>query len=230
MDLAAACPRGRVFGADQDLQAIATAKRVLQKRVANGELSSGRHPEFIVADCFNNLPFDDASLDVVHGHQVAQFVPDLLCALREWRRVLRPGGVLALRVTWLAGMVAAPMHEGISHLIKAVNGSFEMSGGDPGVLQRMPALAKMVGFDEVTVSSQADVIQKREEQVEVAGFFLNEDMVAGWRKQDVVSEAEIDEIRTALEGVQEAENGFFIFPNIELLCRVNGSTQVRGIS
>jgi SAM-dependent methyltransferase len=41
------------------------------------------------------LPFDDGSFDLVFGHAVLHHLPDLDAAFREFRRVLRPGGVVA---------------------------------------------------------------------------------------------------------------------------------------
>lgn len=52
------------------------------------------------------LPFDDASFDVVFCQQGLQFMPDRLGALAELRRVLKPGGRLAVSV-WGA-IEAAP--------------------------------------------------------------------------------------------------------------------------
>jgi SAM-dependent methyltransferase len=42
-----------------------------------------------------SLPFDDGSFDLVFGHAVLHHLPDLSGAFREFRRVLRPGGVVA---------------------------------------------------------------------------------------------------------------------------------------
>ncbi len=41
------------------------------------------------------LPFEDESFDLVFGHAVLHHIPDLDRAFAEFRRVLRPGGVIA---------------------------------------------------------------------------------------------------------------------------------------
>lgn len=43
----------------------------------------------------SDLPFDDGSFDLVFGHAVLHHVPDLRRAFGEFRRVLRPGGMVA---------------------------------------------------------------------------------------------------------------------------------------
>jgi SAM-dependent methyltransferase len=41
------------------------------------------------------LPFADGGFDLVFGHAVLHHIPDLRAAFEEFRRVLRPGGVIA---------------------------------------------------------------------------------------------------------------------------------------
>jgi ubiquinone/menaquinone biosynthesis C-methylase UbiE len=43
----------------------------------------------------SSLPFEDKAFDIVYGHAVLHHLPDLAGAFREFRRVLRPGGVVA---------------------------------------------------------------------------------------------------------------------------------------
>ena len=50
----------------------------------------------------DRLPFDDGSFDLALSAFVLQLVPSRFRALREMRRVLRPGGTLAY-VTWMRG-------------------------------------------------------------------------------------------------------------------------------
>lgn len=47
---------------------------------------------------FHNLGFDNASWDVVISSHALLFADDRVAALREWRRVVRPGGRLSLSV------------------------------------------------------------------------------------------------------------------------------------
>ena len=43
------------------------------------------------------LGYDDASFDVVHAHRVLQHLSNPVAALKERRRVTRPGGIVAVR-------------------------------------------------------------------------------------------------------------------------------------
>jgi ubiquinone/menaquinone biosynthesis C-methylase UbiE len=68
---------------------------------ADRELAGGIRDRFRSAVAFaDDLPFEDGSFDLALSSFVFQLVPNRARALREARRVLRPGGTLAY-VSWL---------------------------------------------------------------------------------------------------------------------------------
>lgn len=103
-----------------------------------------------------SLPLPDASFDVALCQQGLQFFPDKHGALREVRRVLKPGGRLALSV-W-----RALEHNPVQHaLSRAADGklgkamAIAFGSGENGSLERV---LEDAGFQEVRVVSVERVI------------------------------------------------------------------------
>src|SRR5665648_337353 len=82
VDLAAHVAPGQVIGVDTSAEVLERARRHA------AEL--GAPVSFQVGDVYA-LDFPDASFDVVHAHQVLEHLADPVAALREIRRVIRPG-------------------------------------------------------------------------------------------------------------------------------------------
>lgn len=82
---------GRLHGSEY---AIGAAQRLR----LSAWLWRHRVPELVVRQDVTALTFDTASLDGIASLDVLEHVPDFRAALREFARVLRPGGVLALTV------------------------------------------------------------------------------------------------------------------------------------
>ena len=90
------------------------------KRLAATAAALGLDEVTTVATEAEELPFEDESFDLVFGHAVLHHIPDLERAFAEFRRVLRPGGMVAFagepsrygdRLAALpkrAGLLAAP--------------------------------------------------------------------------------------------------------------------------
>jgi SAM-dependent methyltransferase len=124
----------------------------------------------------SELPFGDDSFDLVVGHAVLHHLPDLDASFREFRRVLRPGGLVAfcgepsyygdrlasvpkrgahaLAPLWRALMGAAPRRNGHSHeqreedLLEQV---VDVHAFTPGALETHAGGA---GFEDVRVSGE----------------------------------------------------------------------------
>ena len=110
----------RVVGLDMSADMVAEARR----HAADCGLDNA---SFQVGSAYD-LPWDGDSFDVVYAHQVLQHLSDPVRALREARRVLRPGGLVAVRDSDYGTMVHAPVLPAIErwrdlyHQVATANG------------------------------------------------------------------------------------------------------------
>lgn len=73
------------------------ARRAVGIDLSPGMLALARERGLeVVEGSVTELPFDDASFDVVYSFKVLAHVPEIQAAIREFSRVLRPGGHLIL--------------------------------------------------------------------------------------------------------------------------------------
>jgi len=83
--------QGRVYAVDIQPAML----RQLKRKLAKAENQDIRNIELTRASAYD-LPFEVAAVDLVYAVTVLQEIPDKGKALREIRRVLRPGGILAI--------------------------------------------------------------------------------------------------------------------------------------
>jgi SAM-dependent methyltransferase len=149
------------------------------------------------------LLFEDASFDLVLGHAVLHHLPELDRCFAEFRRVLRPGGVLLFAgepsrygdriaaVPKRAGVAAAPLWR---RIVKARAAAHDGNGGPPGdhALESMVDVhafapadlarhAAAAGFDGVRVRGEellANMFGWFNRTVEASA--VHEDIPWGW--------------------------------------------------
>ncbi len=109
------------LGLIERLTATDISPGMLKRLEATAEALGIAEATTTVATEAEELPFEDESFDLVFGHAVLHHIPDLERAFAEFRRVLRPGGMIAFagepsrygdRLAALpkrAGMLAAPL-------------------------------------------------------------------------------------------------------------------------
>jgi ubiquinone/menaquinone biosynthesis C-methylase UbiE len=107
---------GRVYGVDIQPGML----KQLERRLAGEEFRDIHNVELKLAGAYE-LPFEDGSIDLVYMVGVLQEIPDRGRALREVRRVLRKGGILAVTemlidpdYPWRSTTVRICRHEGFT--------------------------------------------------------------------------------------------------------------------
>jgi SAM-dependent methyltransferase len=110
------------------------------------------------------LPFDDESFDLVFGHAVLHHLPDLPGAFAEFRRVLRPGGMVAFcgepsrqgdRISALpkrGAYAAAPLWRA---LMGAAERSANGNGDRPSEEQRLERVVDVHAFTPAELDAHA---------------------------------------------------------------------------
>jgi SAM-dependent methyltransferase len=144
-----------------DLATLVTPARVTALEVTEAALDLARaeiarrglsNVEFAVGDV-HALDFADGTFDVMHAHQVLQHVTDPVAALREMRRVTRPGGLVAVRDSDYAAFTWYPELPELSEWLDLYERVARGNGGEPDAARRLLAWAHAAGFTEVTASS-----------------------------------------------------------------------------
>jgi SAM-dependent methyltransferase len=146
------------------------------------------------------LPFDDGTFDLVFGHAVLHHLPDLPGAFREFRRVLRPGGVVAFcgepsrhgdRISALpkrGALALAPMWR---TLMRASERRSNGDGAGPSEEDRLERIVDVHAFTPGELSVQAR--DAGLEDVRVRGEELAASLF-GWANRTLESTAEPTEV------------------------------------
>jgi SAM-dependent methyltransferase len=144
-DLAGLVAPGRLTATEINEPTLDIGRQEIARRGIDGV-------EFAVADV-HALPFPDDRFDVVHAHQVLQHVHDPVQALREMRRVCKPGGVVAARDGDYAAFTWYPALPELDDWLRLYRAAASANGGEPDAGRRLLAWAHAAGFSEIAATS-----------------------------------------------------------------------------
>ncbi len=214
-DLAARVASGRVTAVDRSAEVLETARAESEAR----ELSN---VSFATADV-HALDFPDGSFDVVHAHQVLQHVADPVRALREMRRVCRPGGIVAARDADYAGFIWFPLLAPLEAWLDLYQRAARANGGEPDAGRRLLSWAQRAGFDDITPTGSVWCYATPDTRDWWGGMWadriLRSDVARQLLRLGLATGERLEEISAAWRAWAAAPDGWLSMPHGEILCR-----------
>lgn len=195
--LAEQVPSGKAIGLDIEPSQIKLAN-------ARAEEIGLTNCDFDVGSALD-LPYPDASFDVVFGHTILMQFSNPEPVLKEVKRVLKPGGLAAFRELDFAASLFGPAGSAIETVWSTLRRSILENDGYPDIGRDLPRLctnsgfqvtwAKPVYFNAPTPKARAGMHAAMGDLWQQAGF-VSDAVQAGW-----LTEAD----RTAVQNRLKAE-------------------------
>jgi SAM-dependent methyltransferase len=215
VDLAERVAPGRVVGLDQ-------APAVLDPARAAAAARGLDTVDFTVGDV-HALEFPDASFDVVHAHQVLQHVGDPVAALREMRRVCRPGGIVAARDSDYAAFAWYPRDPALDEWLALYRAVARRNGGEPDAARHLLSWARRSGFGDVTATASSWCFANPADRAWWGGMWSERIVSSGIADQAVQSglatRADLSRMSRAWRAWSQDDDGWFAVMHGEIICR-----------
>ena len=204
-----------VVGLDPAPVAVAAAREHAAGRAL-------RNVRFELGDVYA-LDAPDDTYDVVHAHQVLQHLADPVGALREMRRVCRPGGLVAVRDADYATMTWFPESAALTRWLALYEDLARRNGGEPDAGRRLKSWALEAGFTDVTASGSVWCYASDEDLAWWSGTWAERlvasDFATSALGHGLSDAAELDELAAGWRTFGADPRAWFLVPHGELLAR-----------
>jgi ubiquinone/menaquinone biosynthesis C-methylase UbiE len=176
--------------------------------------------EFVVGDV-HALDLPDDTYDVVHAHQVLQHVADPVQALREMRRVCKPGGIVAVRDSDYHGFTWYPELPELDEWMDLYQRMARANGGEPDAGRRLLSWALEAGFEKVEATASTWTFANPEDRAFWGGMWADrilKSAMSDQARRAGVPEETLTSISTAWQTWAARPDGWIAILHGELLC------------
>jgi ubiquinone/menaquinone biosynthesis C-methylase UbiE len=214
LDLAQRVAPGRTTAVEPTAEALDLTRAEAARRSMDIDL--------VVADV-HALDLPDDAFDVVHAHQVLQHVADPVTALREMRRVTRPGGLVAARDSDYAAFAWYPRLPELDAWMTLYQRCARANGGEPDAGRHLLAWAHAAGFADVTPSASTWCFANEADRAWWGGMWADRILDSAMARQAVeagyATPTDLEEISRAWQSWAAHPDGWMALLHGEILAR-----------
>ena len=206
-------PTGRVTALERTEGALDLAR-------AEAERRDTTDVDFVTGDV-QALDLPDDSFDVVHAHQVLQHVDDPVRALREMRRVCRPGGTVAVRDSDYSAFTWFPAVPELDRWLEVYLAVARSNSAEPDAGRRLLSWVNAAGFSAVTAGSSTLCYASPEDRAWWGGLWADRVVGSALAEQAVergiAPDAELAEVAAGWRRWAGHDDGWFSVLHGEVL-------------
>jgi SAM-dependent methyltransferase len=216
MDLAErVSPGGSVTALERTPEALALTRAEAARRSAVAV-------DFTVGDV-TALDLPDDGYDVVHAHQVLQHVDQPVQALREMRRVCRPGGVVAVRDSDYGAFAWHPAVPELDRWLEVYVAVARSNSAEPHAGRRLLSWAHAAAFTDVVAGSSTWCYAGPEERAWWGGLWADRTTTSDLARQAVArgiaTPGELEQVAAGWRHWAAQHDGWFSVLHGEVLAR-----------
>ena len=210
--LARAVSPGEAVGID-------SAPGVLEHARAHAAEEGVDNVTFVAGDVYG-LDFPDTEFNVVYANQLLQHLTDPVRALRELGRVLKTGGLLAVRDADYATMSPHPKFPEFPDWNRLYHEVAYRNNAEPDAGRTLPAWVRAAGFPEIEI--HPNVVAMEGEEARIWGRTWSQRILfSGIADQaleyGLADQQELERLSSGWATWADSDNPFFIFTQIAAL-------------
>lgn len=177
---------------------------------------------FVLGDV-HALEFADNSFDIVHAHQVLQHVNEPVQALKEMKRVCKPGGIVAARDSDYAGFIWYPELPELDEWMQWYQTAARANSGEPNAGRYLLSWAQQAGFTDITSTSSTWCLSTPDARDWWGGMWseriLKSKIAQQLCAQGIATRTDLERISAAWLKWAAAKDGWMSIVHGEILCR-----------
>ena len=197
---------------------IDLADDIINQNKSNFPTAEYPNLTFETGNVLEGLRYEDESFDVVYTHQTILHLPDPVKAMREARRVLKTGGMLAMRESdhpdWYPEYPAFQKWKDALDTMVRSTGASGFGGG-----RKLHVWAREAGFDrsKMVVTGSANVFSSEEQRRWFAGVHIGRMRSEGHAEKLKMSKEDVEAIVKDFEKWRDDVDGWMTIWDCEVI-------------